>query len=212
MAVDGILGISLSHKKTDLKLVIFCCYLPPEESVWGRNDTEFFGHLLSQVYLHNYADSLLVCGDINARIGSMSDCLEDTDNIDIRQYIDPIKNKHGNSFVEFLLESKMCIANGRVTPDKSNQFTSVSVKGSAVVDYIAISHEYIDKCVSCEVLSVNDLLQQYNLYGLIGDKCKPPDHSIISLTIHTLVSLSDTTEGISFEYFDKPSVSKKDIT
>ena len=95
------------------------------------------------------------------------------------------------------------------TIDQSNCFTSVSTKGSAVVDYIAVSQDYIDKCTSCEVLPVNDLLEQYNLYGLIGEKCKPPDHSIISLTPQTLVSMTGNVSGINFEYVDKPSLSKK---
>ena len=34
---DGILGIQLKHKLSNINVVIFSCYLPPEYSKYGRN-------------------------------------------------------------------------------------------------------------------------------------------------------------------------------
>ena len=76
------------------------------------------------------------CGDINARLGTANDCIDDLDNIPKRSGIDYTKNKHGESFIEFLNQSCMCILNGRFTP-LNDGFTSLSSKGAAVVDYIA---------------------------------------------------------------------------
>ena len=64
---EGILGIEFRNKYTDFIFVVFTCYLPPENSPW-ENSTEFFGHLISQVYMSSYADLVFLCGDYNARV------------------------------------------------------------------------------------------------------------------------------------------------
>ena len=43
---DGILGLALSNKVTSYKIAVFAAYLPPENSPWGRNATDFYSHLL----------------------------------------------------------------------------------------------------------------------------------------------------------------------
>ena len=81
----------------------------------------------------------------------------------------------------FLLVSRMCISNGRATAE-FDDFTSVSTKGRAVVDYIAVSQECVQNCVKCEGLCMSDVIERYNLQRLIGLSCLPPDHSAISLS------------------------------
>ena len=61
------------------------------------------------------------------------------------------------------------------------------------MDYTAIAQEYINSCTSCKVLLVHDLLQKSDLYGMIREGCKPPDHSIVELTLQTL-SYNDTDQ------------------
>ena len=65
---DGILGILLKSKQTGYKIVVYSVYLPPENSPWGRNATDFFSHLLGQMYLLSDADAIFVCGDLNSRM------------------------------------------------------------------------------------------------------------------------------------------------
>ncbi len=43
---DGILCINLLHKITEYDVSIFCCYLPPVSSPYGRNSASFYSHLL----------------------------------------------------------------------------------------------------------------------------------------------------------------------
>ena len=105
---EGIVGILLSHKSTDLHIAIFCCYLPPENSPWGSGDMGFFGHLLGQI--------VLVRDDVNGKTGNLQEYLHDTDSISERTYLDEIRNNQGLSFIDFLMESNMCTANGRITP------------------------------------------------------------------------------------------------
>ena len=80
----------------------------------------------------------------------------------------------------------MCILNGRLTP-LNDGFTSVSSKGAAVVDYIAISQENFTNCESFQVLPCSEIVNQCNLQLMLGDKCKLPDHSILCCTINVCV-------------------------
>ena len=74
-------------------------------------------------------------GDLNVRIGKGKDFIEDIDELIERQVIDENVNKHGTALLEFLQETKMCVLNGRGV---TNDYTSSSTRGSAVVDYIMV--------------------------------------------------------------------------
>ena len=179
---DGILGVLFKHKHTDRQFIVYSCYLPPENSSWGRADTAFFDHLLSQIYLHSYADSVFICADMNARIGNVDDTLTFNDDIAPRCVLDDTVNNHGHSFIDFLQESCMCIVNGRITPE-SNNMTSVSSKGQAVVDYISVPTDFIKSCSQFNVHLMNDIISENDLHGLLGTRCKAPDHSLLELYV-----------------------------
>ena len=179
---DGILGLLFTHKHSNMTFIVYSCYLAPEESPWGRNSTSFYAHLLTQVYMYTHVDHILICGDLNSRTGSMKDYIEDIDKIPHRNAIDEVKNNHGESLCEFLMESKMCIVNGRITPEYDN-FTSTSVRGRAVVDYILVPHMSLETCTECHVYTSNELVEMFNMQSIVSDRCKPPDHSLVSLIV-----------------------------
>ena len=56
-------------------------------------------------------------------------------------------NEHGHSFLDFLNEAKMFVLNGRFN-GSDNNFTSVSTRGKAVVDYICVPCDDLEKNVS----------------------------------------------------------------
>ncbi len=120
-------------KMTDFKFVIFCCYLPPENSVWGRNPTQFFSHLITQLYMYQDHDFVCICGDFNARIGNMNDIVNDIDDVCKRKTLDNIKGGHGETFIEFVKDCKVAILNGRISPEKDN-YTCISFNHKTVVD------------------------------------------------------------------------------
>ena len=188
--IDGLLGILLTEKLSEAQILLFTGYLPPENSKWGRNPEIFYGHLLSKIYFYSTVDMVVICGDLNARIGQLKDCIADIDNIPNRVVIDQVKNKHGESFIDFLIESRMCILNGRLNP-LSDGYTSVSTKGSAVVDYIAVCHDNFSNCNSFCVESCTEIISKCTLQNLIGEKCKVPDHALLSSVINLSVSLND---------------------
>ena len=182
---DGILCIKLVSKSTDYSVLFITCYLPPENSVWGRDSQEFLSHVLSSVYINNDCDAVFVCGDFNARIGDIDE-LSEFDDIDIvkRHVIDNTVNQHGHSFIEFLNEAKMCILNGRFGEDDNN-FTSVSTRGKAAVDYICVPHETMEQCVNFKVRTARSIIGDGNLVGLLGDRSKAPDHSALIAEFRT---------------------------
>ena len=91
---------------------------------------------------------------------------------------DHVKAGHCSAFLDFLKESKLLIVYGRVTPEFDN-YTSIAARGSAVVDYILTTQETFSACSVMKVRPVSDLVEQYNLRGLIGECCKPPDHALL---------------------------------
>ena len=51
-----------------------------------------------------------------------------------------------------------------------------------VVDYIITPHDCFTCCKNLKVDLVNDIIDSYKLTELIGERCRPPDHSVLTLT------------------------------
>ena len=125
---DGILIIELIHKSIGTKLLFISCYLPPERSPYGRNSSDFYNYITGICYskLSEY-DRILLCGDVNARIGKLSDTCSDIDiELPNRMVLDEKVNNHGKGFIELLNENKLCVLNGRFNPAQDN-FTCITV-------------------------------------------------------------------------------------
>ena len=76
---DGVLVVKFTRKHSDYNFIVFSCYLPPERSNWGRDAQGFFAHILAKTYHFSDSDAIFVSGDLNARIGSLSDTSGDFD-------------------------------------------------------------------------------------------------------------------------------------
>ena len=63
---DGILVILFQHIVSHIKFLIICLYLPPENSPWGRQASEFYNYMLHLVYMNSYVDHIFICGDMNS--------------------------------------------------------------------------------------------------------------------------------------------------
>ena len=180
--VDGILGIKFRNKFNNYEFIVFVCYLPPESSIWGRNSDAFFSHLLSLIFLYSETQCILLAGDFNARIGDLEDFIEEIDKIPKKTCIDKVKNSHGNALIDYLKDSKMCVLNGRLNKEGDN-FTSVTKKGSSVVDYIIVSHAALKFCNTFKIDQVTDIISNYNLHNFLSSKCKAPDHAILTVIL-----------------------------
>ena len=188
---DGILVVLFQDKQSDFSFIIFSCYLPPEGSVYA-NATNFFAHILTLLYLHQDTDLMFICGDFNGRIGKHTD-VSNIDDLPSREVIDDKLSGHGESLLEFLNDGKLCVLNGRFDSTEDN-YTCISHKGNSVVDYIMTPHDCFFKCTDFKVLCSNELVEKYELQGLISTRCKPPDHSLLTCNFQTMHSLLYSNE------------------
>ena len=186
---DGIIIVKLIHKANTQQIAVASVYLPPEASEYGKNGEAFFNHLLNQSYILSDVDIFILGGDLNARINADSDYIQGVDAIPKRILLDEGKNKHGASFVDFLIESKMCIINGRLNA-AMDDFTSLSKKGKSVVDYFFCPHENLSDVINFEVKRISNIINELNI--LPG---KLPDHSILLCEIKTTFTMAAVTNG-----------------
>ena len=193
---EGILGISLQHNLSDYVCHVYSCYLPPENSTWGRDSTSFYSHLLSEIYMYcDRVDSIILCGDFNSRIGSSHDYVLEVDDIPPRKSLDTVTNQHGRSLLEFLQEAKFCTLNGRGNPD-SDGFTCCTSRGMSVVDYVLISHDGLKECKNFCVHNMVDLINRHNLQHLLHSHSKAPDHSLLTFELCINVLPSQYVEPV----------------
>lgn len=190
---EGIISCRFVHNVSGMELLITSCYLPPEGSERGQDSADFFDYLTNAVYNNVNVDVMIFCGDVNARIGDVSDVIENIDILPTRINIDTVKNKHGDTFVEFLKVCKLCVLNGRVCPDYDN-YTSISTKGHSVVDYVFVPQQSVSQFTQFKVLTVKSMCEQYN----IKPTCKIPDHSLLLCDVTVDGGSRDYARGGTF--------------
>ncbi len=180
---EGIFAIELEHKIMSFKALLVACYLPPENSPYGRNVDGFLSHLEQICFSHGSEyDYILFGGDLNARIGSLCDNEPDIDiPLPNRIPLDDTHNSHGQSFIQFLKDCKMCVLNGRFDPNWDN-YTYIA-RGKSVVDYFFCAHKMLDYCHDFRVMTSKELADKYSLHALIGNRSKLSDHSLIKMRL-----------------------------
>ena len=179
---DGMLTLSLCHKETEYKFILVTAYLPPDNSLYGRDATGFFSHLINLIYMHTDYDAIYIAGDLNGRIGNKSDFIECVDDIPKRTAIDIDFKGHGEAILDFCFESKFCVVNGRIDPVNDN-FTFISSKGSAVVDYFLTSHDHLHSLRSFEVISMTNVTDNIGIHALGNAPNKISDHSMLLMDV-----------------------------
>ena len=95
--------------------------------------------------------------------------------------LDPVKAGHYLDFVDFLKDAKFAITNGCISPELDN-FTNVK-RGRSVVDYMFVPHDCFSRVVKCRVELANSLVEECGASDLVGERCKIPDHSMISIQV-----------------------------
>ena len=76
--VIGILRLLFQNGVSNFQFIIFCCYLPPEESPAVALMIASLPIYLNR-YIHNYVDIYFICCDLNGRIGNNDDFARDVD-------------------------------------------------------------------------------------------------------------------------------------
>ncbi len=194
---EEVIHVQLKDKISGFVINIIGTYIPPDSSVFGQYNDAIFEHLVNMIYELCDDDLTVIMGDINGRVGSKSDFIEGIDDISPRVAIDEVINDQGKSLIAFLLQTNMCILNGRVDPLMDN-FTSISHRGKAVVDYILVPQCQLPYITSFSVNTMSDLTDKYDLPQ---ETSRVSDHSILSCTIVTrdmdTEKVDDTTDNIA---------------
>lgn len=177
---DGILALRFVNLYTEFSFICICAYLPPENSTWGRDASNFYSHILHLVYLYNDDDALFICGDLNSRFGDKQETNSEIDQLPDRIVLDKGTNLHGDVLHEFLLDGKLCILNGRLYPLNDN-YTNVTAKGKSVVDYFIVPHDVFERCIDFNVIDCESFVNDRGLLNLVSERCKIPDHSIVTI-------------------------------
>jgi len=205
--VDGILAVNLMSMYSSFQIVIIVVYLPPEQSPWGRDSARYFNELTRLSHEFCNADLLVLLGDFNAKIGEEHDFIAGVDDdIGMRNIISKDKNNHGTSLIEFLIDNRLCVLNGRITPH-CNNYTFVHSRGKSVIDYIIIPQQDLDKCSEMNVFLARDMinLHCYDIMSNLDLSKQTPDHSILhaKMYISDLTRLKNTTSIRTSEYHNK---------
>lgn len=168
--------VKFQHKSSGYQLNLCVCYLPPANSSRKVDSGEFFKELLKKVYEYQNEGELVICGDFNARCGDECDFIEGVDPVPPRTVLDEKCNAYGYQFIDFLVDCNLCMVNGRVGRDN---FTCISPLGKSVVDYVLIPQENLSKCRDFDVLTMSELINDFNLQG----QTKIPDHSLVQVVL-----------------------------
>ena len=126
--------------------------------------------LAEQVARFRAQGPMILCGDFNARCGSLD---ADCEGLPSRKVIDVVKNSQGETFVDFLSSVNMAVVNGRKGQDA---FTCISSKGCSVVDYCIVGVDNFELIDNFKVLTMSECVEGMQCRG---DISRIPDHSII---------------------------------
>ncbi|XP_053403285.1 uncharacterized protein LOC128558364 [Mercenaria mercenaria] len=151
---------------------------------------------------------VFICGDFNSRCSDHEDYICGVDNIPERNVVDFTSNAYGDLFIDFLINTNMCMLNGRNFT--KNDFTSISSKGSSVVDYCIIPHEKLDIFSEISMLRVMDVINNINNVPALANTSLP-DHSILSWKLTCNISNACNydkcnVQPVSFDKFDVTDV------
>ena len=110
--VEDILWVRIRQveEEEDEALVLAVCYIPPESSSRGVSAEDVLQSLAEQVARFRAQGPMILCGDFNARCGSLD---ADCEGLPSRKVIDVVKNSQGETFVDFLSSVNMAVVNGR---------------------------------------------------------------------------------------------------
>ena len=161
----------------DNTIFIGVCYLPPAASSRGDKSHDVFDTLRCQCLKFQDKGEILICGDFNARIGSLNDMSDVTQTrlyLPQRQIIDYTTNSHGKQLIDFLRDCNMVTLNGRFSSDKDN-FTVISSVGKSVVDYAIVQADHFQNYSNFQVKTVLEILEYYS----IPSDSPMPDHSLV---------------------------------
>ena len=191
---DNVLGIKFESLQNGEVMVLFCVYLLPEGSKYSTENEMVLNNLTIEIYNHNEADCIVVCGDFNGRMCERND-VTTWDSMLPRNSIDKVANIQGDRLLTFVNNIKGCVLNGRISPEYDDYTSIASHKGSAVVDYFISRQADISSMQQLHVHTMVELIEELGVKDLISNRSSIPDHSLLCLDIETSLTVTEQLHG-----------------
>lgn len=215
--------IRLCQEQSKPSLYIVNVYIPPHNSVRkGSTATtsSSFDALQTIICELRECGEVLLCGDLNARIGSSCDYIpcslpngiEDDENehllipscaaiSNVRSSFDTQTNPHKQHLLDLVGAQQILILNGRTIGDSNGKFTCIKWNGNSVVDYFICSEGLLRSVRSLEVCD-HTLYSDHN--PVVLNFWLNKDHSRIKPQTSAQKEIKDLEES-PFRYDCSPS-------
>ncbi len=139
-------------------LYIVNCYIPPCTSEVHKGvNSDYFEILTQEIAKYSALGEIMICGDLNSRVGEMQESWDDFDqdvqfitrnafpdtkwssDLPIRYSEDKTINSFGRSLMHLINKSHLIMLNGRSIGDSMGKKTCFKYNGSSAVDYCIVS-------------------------------------------------------------------------
>lgn len=146
------LGISYSYITVEqftainVKINSLCFNIIPLYMRSAKWDEDFAR--INTLFNENDLKNPIVIGDLNVRIGSLQNNVNDIFNTNAnivneeRRSKDKVVNARGRNFINFCCENGMVVTNGMMNGDADGEFTFISGVGSSVNDICAVFQDF----------------------------------------------------------------------
>ena len=94
--LDDILVMEFENNNSGFTFVVFCCYLPPEETQWGVET--------QQIYIYQEAECIFLCGDLNGCIVNQPDFVQEIDDLGECTVLDKVTAGHGEAIIDLFCQ------------------------------------------------------------------------------------------------------------
>ena len=211
--------IWISFKDPVLQVSTYCCfcYVPPESSIMSTNERSQWSTIELEVIKFLAKGPVILCGDFNARTGTMYDFIQEDSDLPINLPYGYVIDKSmktrisqdtkvstlGKYLVDMCISCRLRFLNGRHKGDYWGKFTCFTPRGCSVVDYGIVSAELYDKVTDISVgelqtfsdhcpikLAMNLPLKRSQQFG---------KHSTRNET-HSLLQLSNWNDQVRVEF------------
>jgi exonuclease III len=153
---DTIIWIKLDHLFFNTAEDVYLCgaYIWGEESPANNFvDIDLFDTIEHDISVFNSLGCVVLCGDLNSRIGNKCDfipfdCINnilddpdyDPDCTPVRASVDNVQNSNGIKLIDLCKSTSLRIANGRIF--NTSNYTFCSNNGCSVIDYLLMNERH----------------------------------------------------------------------
>ena len=159
---------------------LYICFLhiPPENSTYSEKQGDQFENFTINFMKFANKGNVMLCGDFNGRVATLNDfVLHDSYDISLvdNEYIsdicrcrssqDKVVTSRGRQLLDFCVNSRLRILNGRTLGDLEGKFTFHNSLGSSVIDYIICNESFLSKVLFIEI---HDLVKSLSDHCLLS--------------------------------------------